>query len=196
MKKIMLIIIMLMLASMVTAEKQKLFQNYPLTDELIIQALEEGAKEKGKFTGLKIKAEKGLWGTINFNVWSELNRFKSGIEIFTPYTWITWQASQNAEKYLTMEKSQITKEMSASVLRIFSPQVNHIVIRTTNKEEFSVIQPIEMKLDSDAMESHFSIKEVGELSELDEKGEFFIVLIKDDEEKKYKVKTKHFKKLP
>ena len=43
----------------------------------------------------------------------------------------------------------------------------------------------------------FDLDEVKKIAALDKKGEFFIVIIgTTGEEKKFKVKTKHFKRLP
>jgi hypothetical protein len=47
------------------------------------------------------------------------------------------------------------------------------------------------------MVAYFDMDEVIRISSLDKKGEFFIVVIgTTGEEKKFKVKTKHFERLP
>jgi len=226
MKKIMLIIIMLMLASMVTAEKQKLFQNYPLTDELIIQALEEGAKRKGKEVGLKLTDQvSSFMGLLDSRSHIETTGFS--IHVQTPYTWIAQQASWSAKKYQEMTEEQVTDAMKEPVMMIIcNPDipkkrdiqmdrrgvsgVEHVVIRSTEKKDFSIIQPISTELGSELTQNifgaqieyesligYFAMGEVMQISALDKKGEFFVLIIgTTGEEKKFKVKTKHFKKLP
>ncbi len=208
-------------ASMSRAD-EKLFQNYPLTDGLIAAALEAGARAKGKDVGLKLRDQaQGFMmaldgkGTTGFSV-----------HIQTPYTWIAQQASWRAKKYQEMTAEDVTDEMKEPVMMVIcnpdmptniaaggligSSGVEHVIIRSTAKKNFKVAQPTETESGSELTQNafgaqvelgslvgYFAMDEVMRISSLDKKDEFFVVIIGDTgEEKKFKIKTKHFKKLP
>ncbi len=88
--------------------------------------------------------------------------------------------------------------------------VDHIIIRSTHKKDFEVVQPLETVEDLEyaqnafgaevaysSMVGYFGMEDVIRICSLDKKGEFFVVVIgTTGEEKDFKVKTKHFKRLP
>lgn len=203
-------------ASLLFAD-EKLFQNYPLTEQLISQALSEGSKAKGKSVGLDLQDAAQKWammgqGTRGFSV-----------ELYTPYSWIAQQSSWGAKKYMEMHREDVTERMLEPVLMVIcnpdtptiigqvgTSGVEHVIIRSTKKKDFAVIQPIDTELGSELVQNafgmqiefeslvgYFSMDELIQISEMDKKGEFFVRIIgTTGEEKDFKIKTKHFKKLP
>ena len=94
--------------------------------------------------------------------------------------------------------------------------VEHVILRTTDRKRFKtsegrfdVAQPLEIfeseqyaqnafgaKVSFASMEAIFSIKDARRISSVDKKGEFFVVVIGvTGEEKRFKVKTKHFNRI-
>lgn len=218
-----LVVLTMLMASIAMTEKQKLFKNYPLTDGLIAEALESGAREKGKMVGLRLADQmQGLFGggalggdTTGFSV-----------EIHTPYTWIAQQASWSAKKYKEMRLEDVTEEMKEPMLMVIcnpdmplkvvagsmvgTSGVEHVIIKSTQKGKFAYIQPKETETGSELAQNafgaqieleslvgYFSMDEVVQIAAMDKKGEFFVRIIgTTGEEKDFKIKTKHFKKLP
>ena len=212
----------------VAAEKNVPFQRYPLDERQIGIALAAGARAKGRMTGLSLKDS----GQSFLNAMSSMDgsggQVSTGfsLEIYTPYAWIAQQASWEAKKYKTMKREQVTEEMLSGVLRVYANPdvartltsdgmrgasgVEHVIIRTTDKEDFKVLQPTELfeaeeyaqnafgaEVAFASKEVYFNLDEVSRISSLNKKGEFFVVVIGvTGEEKKFKVKTKHFSRLP
>ena len=87
--------------------------------------------------------------------------------------------------------------------------MTHVIIRSTAKKDFAVLWPVtieegwEYAYTTSGEEAPyaskiavFDLKRVAEISKLDEKGEVFVVVVgTTGEEKKSKVKTKHFGRL-
>ena len=147
------------------------------------------------------------------------------LQVYTPFTWIAQNASWEAKKYLELTADQVTGDMKRGILRVYANPdtarsissegmrgtsgVEHVVLRTT-KKRFEVVQPLELlesaqyaqnafgaKVGFASMEATFSMEDVQRISSVDKKGEFFIVVIgTTGEEKKFKVKTKHFDRIP
>ena len=148
------------------------------------------------------------------------------LQAYTPYAWIAQNASWEAKKYLEFSPDDVTEEMKSSVFRVYANPdtarnlsnegmkgtsgVEHIVLRTTRKSGFEVAQPLEIfesaqyaqnafgaKVGFSSMEALFSMEDAIRISSADKKGEFFIVIVGiTGEEKKFKVKTKHFEYIP
>jgi len=203
-------------------EKEQLFVNYPLNEPLIELALSYGEVAQGKYFGLQLKdsAQSFLAATSGEGTWG------FSLHVHTPFTWIAQNASWESKKYKVMTKEQVTEEMCDPVLRVYanpdmpthvtrdgmwgSSGVEHVIIRSTKKKGFEVLQPLETQEDIEfaqntfgaevaysSLAAYFNMDEVARISNLDKKGEFFIVVIgTTGEEKKFKVKTKHFKRLP
>ena len=217
-----MILLMILTIALAVAGADRPFRNYPLTDELIAEALETGASAKGKTVGLRmVDQAQGFMRAMNTN---ETTGFS--VEIHTPYSWIAQQASWSAKKYKTMRREDVTEQMLEPVLMVIcNPDmprrvvamgtrgmsgVEHVIVRSTTKKGFSYIQPKETESGSElarnafgaqveleSLVGYFDMGEVLQISALDKKGEFFVRIIgTTGEEKDFKVKTKHFKKLP
>lgn len=90
--------------------------------------------------------------------------------------------------------------------------MTRVTIRSTAKKGYEVLEPISVEEDSewqsaeniDERRTHypelmvtFDLQQVAEISNLDKKGEIFVVLTNSlGKERKLKIKTKHFEKLP
>lgn len=227
MRKILILLTILTIATMVAAGDRP-FRNYPLTDELIAEALEAGVRAKGKMVGLRLVDQmQGLArGLGSFGGRRSDATTGFSVEIHTPFTWITQQASWSAKKYKTMGREDVTEQMLEPVLMVIcNPDmpvkvtsrgargisgVEHVIIRSTKKKGFSYIQPKETEsgselaqnafgaqLELESLVGYFDMDETLQISAMDKKGEFFVRVIgTTGEEKDFKVKTKHFKKLP
>ena len=211
----------LAIATMVAAGDRP-FRSYPLTDELIAEALEIGAKAKGKMVGLELRDKAS--GMTMWSFGDDTTGFS--VKIHTPYSWIAQQASWSAKKYKTMRREDVTEQMLEPMLMVIcNPDmprkvvagstrgmsgVEHVIVRSTKKKGFAYIQPKETEsgselaqnafgaqLEFESLVGYFDMGEVLQISAMDKKGEFFVRIIgTTGEEKDFKVKTKHFKKLP
>lgn len=198
---------------------------YTLSESAIDAALKLGAKNRGKTVGLSLR-DKGQ-GFL-----AAMDRMDDGrssvstgfsLEAYTPYAWVAQNSSWAAKRYQEMTREDVTEEMTDAILTVFvhpdSPRqvsadgmvgtsgVDHVIVRSTSKKNFQVLQPTSIEAGSELQRNafgaeiplssavaYFNIDEVMRISSLDKKGEFFIVVIGDTgEEKKFKVKTKHFK---
>lgn len=231
MKKTMFIVVLVSLffVPMIGAkDKDKLFVNHPLDDSRIEQAIAFGSGNRGENCGLSLKdtAQGFMRGIAALS--DDRNAPTTGfsLDVYTPFTWIAQNASWEAKKYKEMVAEQVTEEMSDPVLRVYanpdmptriggsglvgSSGVGHIIVRSTKKKGFEVLQPLETEEDLEyaqnafgaevaysSMVAYFEMEDVIRISNLDKKSEFFIVVVgTTGEEKKFKVKTKHFKRLP
>jgi hypothetical protein len=192
--------------------------DYVLTDEMIAEAIKEGRKTKVGIMGLTLKDSRSSWVRLP----STASTTGFSLEIYTPYSWVGEHARRalRGEKDFTVE--DVTDEMVKIVLRIIAnpdvpkPRqgarldgtsgVDHVIIRSTAKEDFEVLQPL--TVDEDVIyistggvpyrrkTAVFDIDAAAEIGKLDRKGEFFVVVIgTTGEEKNFKVKTKHFERL-
>jgi hypothetical protein len=146
------------------------------------------------------------------------------IEVFTPYSWIQREASLRAAEGTGMTPGDVTEEMKEPVLRILchpdTPltaqegvlgiEVENVTIRSTAKRDFEKLEPARMErlttphrvglrvvAEFGPLLAYFPVEEVLRISKLDRKGEFYIDILSDEgQEKSFKVKTKHFPKLP
>jgi hypothetical protein len=148
------------------------------------------------------------------------------VDVYTPFSWIAQNASWEAKRYRELRPEDVTEEMRQGVLRVYANPdmptrvssdgmigasgVDHIIIRSTRDRDFEVAQPLETQEDVAyarnafgaevgyaSLVGYFDLEEVRRISALDKKGEFFVVVIgTTGEEKKFKVKTKHFDELP
>jgi hypothetical protein len=133
------------------------------------------------------------------------------LEIYTPFSWIAQNASWKAKKYQTFAREGVAPAMLERILRVYANPdrpneisqrgmfgtagVEHVIVCSTQKKNFEVLQPID--IDADAVYSRNAFGAVKRIASLDKKGEFFVVVIGNTgEEKKFKVKTKHFDRLP
>ena len=214
--------LLLCCATLTRAEDGLPFRSYPLTDQAIGMAIQEGMNAKGRKTALILQD--------SFQSFSHSmdNSGSTGfsVEVFTPYAWIAQNASWAAKKYQTFSAEDVTEDMWSGLVRVYANPdmpgqvsakgmvgtsgVDHVIVRSTDKKNFEVLQPVEVVQDAvyaqnafgaqaeySTMVALFAMEDVKRISALDKKGEFFIVVIgSTGEEKKFQVKTKHFKRLP
>ena len=201
------------------------FLLYPLTEDLIADAVKFGLKSKGKMTGLQLTDSGSTFARGVLGAHSCFNDTAS-TEIYSPYSWIQQQASWAAKKYMPFSPGQVDDEMRAGILRVYAHPdkptmvtasgtygttgVEHVIVRSTAKRDFRVVQPLHLEADTEyaknafgasldyaSMYAEFDMEEVLAASADDKNGEFFVVIIGESgEEKKFKIKKKHFSRLP
>jgi len=209
------LVLILLVAGVVLAKDKAPFWNYPLTDELVEAAVADGAENRG--TGLHMSDSLSSFGAFDGTGTTGFS-----VDVYSPYSWIAQQSAWAAKQYRQFDIAELEGE-PMDVLRVYAnpdvPRnfldtvgatgVEHVVIRSTAKK-FKVIQPLEIFGDLEyaqnafgaemafaSQSATFDMAEVMRISASDKKGEFFVLIIGDSgEEKKFKVKTKHFKRLP
>jgi hypothetical protein len=199
----------------------------PLSAEDVQRALESGARAKGRDCGLSLRdSMQGFGNAMAAMGDGRTGGTGFSVDIYTPFSWVAQQASWAAKRYQVVRAEDVTEESRRGVLRVYANPdlptrvsadglvgtsgVDHIILRSTRDEGFEVAQPIETEEDVAyaqnafgaevgyaSLVGYFEIEDVRRVSELDPKGEFFVVVIgTSGEEKKFKVKTKHFERLP
>lgn len=146
------------------------------------------------------------------------------VEVFTPYSWIQRVASLRATGGSGMTTEEVTTGMKEPVLRILchpntpvssqegvvGVEVERVTLRSTAKKEYEVIEPSQTErlakparvgtvfvTDIGPLLAYFPMEDVLRIAKLDRKGEFYIDIVSSTgEEKDFKVKTKHFSRLP
>jgi hypothetical protein len=148
------------------------------------------------------------------------------IRVLTPYSWICEQAKEAERRFMPFAIEDVTEEMRRPVLRVYASPgkilkdarkkgledhgMTHVTFRSTAKKNFEALEPVSVEEEKRSVEdideerTHyptlivlFDLEEVARISKLDEKGEVFVVLTNNfGKERKLKIKTKHFKKLP
>ena len=214
--------------SVAAKDKDKAFYSYPLDDARVSAAITVGNASPGKMMGLSLKDSASGWGAAlsSFDANSAAPSTGFSLDVYTPFAWIAQNASWKAKKYQVFSTEDIADEMNDTILRVYAnpdvPRnisaegmrgtsgVDHVIVRSTKKKKFTVLQPLYLDPDSEYAQNAFGaevvftsqiaafdLDEVKKIAALDKKGEFFIVIIgTTGEEKKFKVKTKHFKRLP
>ena len=140
------------------------------------------------------------------------------VEIYTPYLWIGQQASLATKRYQEFTRKNVTEDMTANVLRVMAypaiPEtvprsdrsgVDNVIIRSTAKENFEILRPSAIEEDRvtafarggnevpyKSQRAVFDLEQVAEIARLDDKREFFIVVIGTKYNREFKIKTKHF----
>jgi hypothetical protein len=195
------------------------------------RVIAEGLKLKGRGTGLALTdAGQGFVNALTafadgMNHCPGCTATKSGfsVVVFTPLTWIEWQASQAAKEYRPFDLSMVTEDMAAPVLRVRvnpdipshvtarglagTSSVQHVVLRCGQKR--TVIQPlnkstflVEVKnamggnAQYEGVEAIFPLDGVALLRGPGGDKEFFVTVVGTGYEKNFKIKQKHFKQLP
>ena len=185
-----------------------------------------GLKEKGKLTGLSLTESGRAFGNAPVNAndrHSATAGVGVSLRLYTPTTWVEQQASNAAKEYRPFVISDITEEMLESVLRVMvypdkptrmtgagmaaASSVEHVVLR--NQEKTLVVQPASKEPFTDTASSAlrdmayhglvatFPLDAVRELRGPKGDREFFIVVVGEGtKEKEFKVKEKHFERLP
>jgi len=204
-------------------DKKQAFYSYPLNEARIAAAITVGNEAAGRAMALSLKDSAQSWARA---MGDQQATTGFSLEVYTPFSWIAQNASWKAKKYQTFGREDVTPDMVEGILRVYANPdrpnqvsqrgmigtagVEHLIIRSTDKKNFAVLQPIDIVPDAvyarnafgaevgfTAQVASFDIDEVRRIAALDKKGEFFIVVIGDTgEEKKFKIKTKHFDRLP
>jgi hypothetical protein len=207
-------------AVVVSAQKQT------LTDQEKIEAVQIGTKAKGKLTGLSLldsgrAFSNALVASSNRYAATAGNGFS--LRVYTPMTWVEQVASDAAKQYLPFTIGDITDEMLEPVLRIIvhpdkprsltgagfsmASSVEHVVLRDEDKR--LVVQPISKEPFTETASSalrdmayegivvKFPQAAVRELRGPKGDKEFLIIVVGEGvKEKEFKIKEKHFERLP
>jgi hypothetical protein len=143
------------------------------------------------------------------------------ISVYTPESWIELQAVQARREMMPFSASSVTPEMRLPYIHVFAlpstaeylnangmgmaSSVHRVVLSSTDRTD--VVQPLSESRSTietnSALRSFtqasagavFSLEDVDRLRSKDQKGEFFIVVVGDKQNKYFKVKTKFFNQL-
>ena len=141
--------------------------------------------------------------------------------LYTPSTWIEYQAAEAHHLMRVFKPSDVTDDMKRDVIRVMvhantpnkvthngmrsASNVDHVVMQDASRK--IVIQPIKEEQSDEmvasAVSSQFTMHgQVAEFSETDFNtvrgdgdAEFYVTVIGDKQKKDFKVKSKHFSKL-
>ena len=213
------LVLIFLVSGVVLAQYKAPFSSYPLTDELVERAITLGAV-RGRDFGLWMTDSASAWGNAFADDQSGSTGFS--VQIYSPFMWIAQQSSWAAKQYKKFDAAELDWE-AMDLLRVYANPdvplrlgnlgatgVEHVVIRSTAKHNFEVAQPVEIEGDLEYAQNSFGaewagasqaamflMEDVLRIAAADKKGEFFILIIGvSGEEKKFKVKTKHFNRLP
>lgn len=190
----------------------------PLTSEEVQATLASSGNGE---VGLTLQ---DFWESLGYGTNQQSNAVTGyTLRIFTPRAWIARMKQEAKRKYKAFEVADVTEEDRLPILRVLvSPStpervtaeglqraagVDHVVLRSEDKKV--VIQPL--VIDSYIVEvsnamggraelkgaiALFSMEELGRLR-ASGSGEFFVTVVGDKgNEKDFKVKRKHFTRLP
>jgi hypothetical protein len=209
------------LASVVTAGQQQ-----TLTDQNKVDAVRIGMKEKGHLTGLSLLDSGRAFGNAlatGLNRYAVTGGNGFSLRVYTPMTWVEQLAANAAKQYRPFTISDITEEMLEPVLRVVvhpdkptrltgagmasASSVEHVVLRDEQKR--LVLQPLSIEPFTETASSAlrdaayegivatFPLDGVRELRGAKGDKEFFIVVIgATSQEKVFRIKEKHFERLP
>ena len=231
MRRIVVLAACFLFLPLVAAADDPLSIRYPLSEADIEEAL-----ALGKHANTKAGLVLGATGFDFAPMADDSNRNNSfaqhrtsrrtsgfGVEIYTPFTWLTRIGRDQKAKGRDMLPRHVTDRLLDPVLHVlcFSdvPQqdlygvygtiVTDVTLRSTKKGVPDVVPTGTQRIpdrvrtvsgdviDMGPLRADFALDEVVALSALDKKGEFFVVIVPEKgKEKKFKVKSKHFEKLP
>lgn len=220
MKRFTVAAVALLAGTVVTAQKQA------LTDQDKADAVRIGTKEKGKITGLILidsarAISNGFVAGLNPNAMTDGVGFS--LRVYTPTTWVRQIAADAAKEYRPFDAGDITDDMLEPMLRVIvfpdkptrmtgagmamSSSVQHVVLR--DEAETLVLQPFSKEPFADTASSalrdvnyegivaRFPLEGVRALRGPKGDKEFLIIVIgATRSEKTFKVKGKHFDRLP
>jgi hypothetical protein len=143
------------------------------------------------------------------------------IHVYTAESWIEQEAIRARDEMLPFNLESVTTEMRLPYLRVvalpstadyvsgagmsMASSVHRVVLSSTDRNE--TIQPLETSnaavetnsafrsVDYASASTVFALQDVEALRQKDKNGEFFIVVVGDNQNKFFKVKTKFFKQL-
>lgn len=147
-----------------------------------------------------------------------------GVEVLTPFTWLSRGAQLAAKRGEPLSMESLDEAYLAPVVRvighanvpknptpgIYGDRVESIMLRSTQKKGYEELAPSETKripdeirapsgeiLDMGPLVAAFSLEDFERISNLDKKGELHVVIVSEKgKEKKFKIKSKEFEKLP
>jgi hypothetical protein len=190
-------------------------QAQTLTHDQIAAAIAQGTKSNGKAQGLELfdpgpkwihqlQKHKDFLGSDSDDI-SGLTGYS--IAAYTPFTWIAEQASKAAREHRSFTEQDVTAEMLRPVFRVRAfpsgnpdeenPGIAEVLIVDLSQEQY--LQPdLHENFDSHGQKglyAEFSIEYLPQLAQKDT--EFFIrVTGNNGQQKQFKIKKKHFSKLP
>lgn len=143
------------------------------------------------------------------------------IHVFTAESWIELQASRAFGEMLPFTLADVTPDVRSRYLRFLAlpstadyitgaglsmaSSVHRVVLSDTNRTE--TVQPLEntnssvqnnsafRSVDYSSAEAVFSMDDVDRIRSKDKNGEFFVVVVGDNQNKFFKIKRKFFKEL-
>ena len=209
------------LAVVVTAAATVSAPKQILTDRDKTDAVQVGTKQKGRLTGLSLIDSGQSW--VNALDPQAATNTGFSLRVYTPTTWVQQQAADAAKFYRPFTLSEITEEMLEPVLRVvvypdkptkitgrslaFTSSAEHVVLRDTAKA--LVVQPLSEEPFTDTVSSAFRdaafvglvatfpLEAVQQLRGPTGDKEFLIVVVGEGRrERQFKVKEKHFERLP
>ena len=201
-------------------------QKQALAEQDKADAVRLGVKEKGGLTGLGLSDSGRAFGNALVamnNPYAQTDGTGFSLRVYTPKTWIAQLASNAAKEYKPFTADDVTEEMLEPVLRVVvypdkptmlngkgmsgASSAEHVVLRDENKR--SVVQPMSKEPFTDTASSalrdmayqgivaKFPLDAVRELRGPKGDQEFLIVVVGEGRtEKAFKVKEKHFARLP
>ncbi|MGE0456243.1 MAG: hypothetical protein AB7O37_21025 [Vicinamibacteria bacterium] len=197
-----------------------------LSEPDVASAILRGTALKGRIAGLRLedagRAFMNAMAALGGNQNSSPQTTGFAVELYTPLAWIQQQASFAAKQYRTFTFDDVSEDMLRPVLRILvhpdkpmdsrssgsASSVEHVVVRDEAKKR--VIQPLlkepfstelqnafGAKYSFDGLTAEFDLEDVQTLINTPGQDEFFVTAIGEGSaEKNFKVKIKHFEKLP
>lgn len=218
-KKESIILTLLIVCAVETVAAQKA----TLTQQEIEKAVADGLRAKGGEQGLYLR---DTLATMLVALESDDAKSKGtetgfSLSIYTPLTWIRQQASDAAKEYRSIAVSDVTPEILEPVLRVivypsrptanteqaarWASSVQHVVLRDVTRK--TVIQPIykepftqgaSSKEVYQGIQAKFPLDGLREVRGAGGDGEFFVTVIgtAKNSEKDFKVRKRHFERLP
>jgi hypothetical protein len=189
-----------------------------LTDDQVRLAIERGSGKRHQI-GLTLNDKQ----TAFFSALACRTCGQSGytITVYNPEQWIELGAAQAKKEMQPFTVADVTDQMRAQELHVvalpsraeyltgngiaLSSSVHRVVLNDTARQ--TTIQPLAVRQDTlqsnSALRSfeytmasaEFSLEDVERLRESDPKGEFFVVVVGDNQNKFFKVKSRDFKRL-
>jgi hypothetical protein len=196
-----------------------------LTQTQIADAIAAGTKAKGG-RGLSLVDSQQAFGNAMMAGFAkpgtQTGSTGFSLRLYTPQTWIEQRASDAAKFYKPFGVADVTDDDLAPVLRVVvypdkptmlngqgmseARNAAHVVLRDDKKT--AVVQPLSVEPFTDLASSAlrdkayvgitatFDLNQVETMREADKDKEFLVVVVGDHGERTFKIKTKHFDRLP
>jgi hypothetical protein len=201
-------------------------QKQTLSEQDKADAVRIGTKEKGKLTGLSLLDSGASWAnalTVTAANPSGTGGTGFSLRVYTPKTWVEQLASNAAKEYRPFTINDITDEMLEPVLRVIvypdkptsltaagmastssaehvvlRDEAKHLVVQPASKEAFSDKASSALRdMEYQGLVAKFPLDSLKELRGPNGDKEFLIVVVgAKTKEKEFRVKQKHFERLP